>query len=87
MTKTVLLVHNILFAKIIIRGVLFMKSLNLISQEERRKRIQFAVGMAAIDGGKPTAFTQNLLDQYEKGEVTTSYLKQTIIEKYARAAH
>jgi len=67
--------------------VLFMKSLNPISQEERRKRIQFAVGMAAIDGGKPTAFTQNLLDQYEKGEVTTSYLKQAIIEKYARAAH
>ncbi len=86
-TKTVLLVHNIYSLRLVIREVLFMKPLNPISREERRKRIQFAVGMAAIGGGKPTAFTQNLLDQYENGEVSTSYLKQAIIEKYARASH
>lgn len=54
------------------------------SRLERKKQVQFAVGMAAIDGGKPSTFTQNLLNQYENGQVSSSQLKQAIIEKYAR---
>lgn len=52
---------------------------------ERQKQIQFAVGMAALDGGKSTVFTQNLLNQYENGEVSPSQLKQATLKKYAKA--
>ena len=52
---------------------------------ERKKKINFAVGMAAIDGGKPTEFTQKLLKQYENGQVTTGELKKEILKKYAQA--
>ena len=61
-----------------------MESVNAIPREERQKRVQFAVGMAAIDGGKPTDFTQSLLKQYENGEVSAKHLKQAIIEKYTK---
>lgn len=52
------------------------------SNSERQKRVRFAVGMAAIDGEKPTAFTQNLLKQYENGKVSESKLKKAILDKY-----
>lgn len=61
-----------------------MESMNETPQEERQKRVQFAVGMAAIDGGKPTDFTKGLLKQYENGEVSAKHLKQAIIEKYTK---
>ena len=61
-----------------------MKSMELTSQEEHQKRVQFAVGMAAIDGGKPTDFTKGLLKQHENGEVSAKHLKQAIIEKYTK---
>lgn len=64
-----------------------MQSMNSDSQVERQQRIQFAVGMAAIDGGKPTAFTQDLLNKYEIGEISASQVKQAIIEKYTRASY
>ncbi|MFN3188834.1 MAG: antitoxin VbhA family protein, partial [Candidatus Paceibacteria bacterium] len=38
---------------------------------ERQKQVKFAVGMAAIDGGKPSPFTQKLLERYEDGEITS----------------
>lgn len=57
------------------------------SRLERQKQIQFAVGMAALDGGKPTTFTQNLLNQYENGEVSSSQLKQAILKRYAKATN
>lgn len=57
------------------------------SRSERQKQIQFAVGMAALDGGKPTTFTQNLLNQYENGEVSSNQLKQAILQKYAKATN
>jgi ssDNA-binding replication factor A large subunit len=57
------------------------------SRLERQKRIQFAVGMAAIDGGKPTDFTQNMLKQYENGEVSASELKKAIVGKYTNVSH
>ncbi|MDW0115050.1 antitoxin VbhA family protein [Sporosarcina saromensis] len=56
------------------------------SRFERRKKVQFAVGMAAIDGGKPSAFTKKLLEQYENGHLTSSELKQAIVKKYTRAS-
>lgn len=61
--------------------------MNTNSRLERQKQIQFAVGMAALDGGKPTAFTQNLLNQYETGQLTSSQLKQAILQKYAKASN
>ncbi|ALS78629.1 hypothetical protein AUO94_08125 [Planococcus kocurii] len=61
-----------------------MKPVNSNPHEERKKRVQFAVGLAAIDGGKPTTYTQNLLEQYETGEVTANQVKQAIIEKYTK---
>lgn len=54
---------------------------------ERQQQVRFAVGMAALDGGKPTSFTQNLLNQYENGEVSASQLKQAILQKYAKATN
>lgn len=61
-----------------------MKPVNSNLYEERKKRVEFAVGLAAIDGSKPTAYTQNLLEQYETGEITASQIKQAIIEKYTK---
>lgn len=57
------------------------------SRLELQKQIQFAVGMAALDGGKPTAFTQNLLNQYENGQVTSGQLKQSILQKNTKASN
>lgn len=54
------------------------------SRLKRQKQIQFAVDMAALNGGKPTAFTQKLLNQYEHGEITYTQLKRAILEKYAK---
>ncbi len=62
--------------------MLFMNEKNI--SIERQKQVEFAVGMAAIDGGKPSAFTRNLLNQYEQGQVSSSQLKQAIVEKYIR---
>ena len=64
-----------------------MKPINSNSHEESKKRVEFAVGMAAIDGGKPTSYTQNLLKQYENGEISVSQFKQAIVEKYAKATN
>ncbi|MEK4698214.1 antitoxin VbhA family protein [Solibacillus sp. FSL R7-0668] len=61
--------------------------MNLNSRLERQKQIQFAVGMAALDGGKPTSFTQSLLNQYENGQVTSGQLKQAILQKYVKASN
>lgn len=61
-----------------------MRPINLNPYEERKKRVQFAVGMVAIDRGKPTSYTQNLLEQYENGQITASQVKQAIVEKYAK---
>ena len=61
--------------------------MKISSRLERQKQIQFAVGMAALDGGKPTDFTQNLLNQYENGEVTSRQLKQAIVKKYAKVSN
>lgn len=51
---------------------------------KREKQVRFAVGMAAIDGGKPTDFTQRLLDDYTEGHNSASGLRQAILEKYAK---
>ncbi len=60
--------------------------MNLDSRPERQKRVRFAVGMAAIDGGKPTAFTQKLLEQYENGELTESQFKKAIFDRYTKVS-
>ncbi|TCI57268.1 hypothetical protein EVJ24_00385 [Exiguobacterium sp. SH1S21] len=52
---------------------------------ERQKQVKFAVGMAAIDGGKPSPFTQKLLNRYENGEITSAQFKQAIMEQYTKA--
>ncbi|MBM7701072.1 antitoxin VbhA family protein [Kurthia huakuii] len=52
------------------------------SRLERQQQIQFAIGMAALDGGKPTIFTQNLLKKYENGDISSSQLKQTILQQF-----
>ena len=57
------------------------------SRLERQKQVQFAFGMAALDGANPTAFTQNLLNQYESGQVTASQLKQAIIQNFVKASN
>ncbi|WP_223643092.1 antitoxin VbhA family protein [Planococcus sp. 4-30] len=61
-----------------------MKPVNSNLYEERKKRVEFAVDLAAINGGKPTVYTQNLLEQYETGEITASQVKQAVIEKYTK---
>lgn len=52
--------------------------------EKRKKQIDFAVGMAGIDGGKPSAFTKELLKQYETGQLSAAQLKQAIVDEYTR---
>ncbi len=64
-----------------------MESVNATSWEERQERVQFSIGMAAIDGGKPTDFTQSLLKQYENGEFSAKHLKQVIIENYSKGSY
>lgn len=54
------------------------------SRLERQKQVNFAVGMAAIDGGKPSSFTKKLLNQYESGQLSTNELKQEILKKYTK---
>lgn len=53
-------------------------------QAEREKKVRIAVGLAAIDGGKPSDFTKNLLRDYEKGHISSKELKDEIIKKYAK---
>lgn len=57
------------------------------SRLEQQKQIQFAVGMVGLKGGKPSTFTQNLLNHYENGQVTSVQLKQAILQKYAKASN
>lgn len=41
--------------------------------------------MAALNGGHPTVCTQTLLNHYEHGDITSTQLKQAIVEKiYAK---
>lgn len=51
---------------------------------ERKNQIDFAVGMASIDGGKPSAFAEKLLNQYELGQLSADQLKQAIVKEYTR---
>lgn len=53
--------------------------------EKREKQVKFAVGLAAMDGGKPSAFTERLLKDYEKGHISSKELKNEIIKKYTKA--
>lgn len=66
---------------------MYEQSMNSNPQVKHQKRIQFAVRMAAIEERKSTAFTQSLLDKYENREMSTSQVKQAIIEKYTKAAY
>lgn len=52
---------------------------------KRQTQVNFAVGMASIDGGKPSPFTKNLLTQYESGSITSKELKEAITDKYTKA--
>ncbi|GEK35586.1 antitoxin VbhA family protein [Kurthia sibirica] len=61
--------------------------MNIYSHLDRKKQVQFAVGMAALDGGTPSAFTKNLLTEYENGRVTSDQLKQAILKKYAKTSN
>ncbi|HLR75544.1 MAG TPA: hypothetical protein VK077_09735 [Virgibacillus sp.] len=54
------------------------------SRLQRQKQINFAVGMASIDGGRPSSFTKKLLNEYENGSITSHELKKAIINKYTR---
>lgn len=51
---------------------------------ERKNQIDFAVGMASIDGGKPSVFTEKLLNQYELRQLSADQLKQAIVKEYTR---
>lgn len=64
-----------------------MRDKKFISKPERQKRMRFAIGMAAIDGGKPTAFTRDLLQQYESGQLTSRQVKQRILQEYTRVTN
>ena len=44
--------------------------MQVASRLKRQNEIDFAVEMAAIDGGKPSVFTQALLKKYEEGLIT-----------------
>lgn len=54
------------------------------SQKQRKKNVRIAVGMASIDGGRPTVFTQQLLRQYEEGTLSSAQVKNEILKKYTK---
>jgi len=54
------------------------------SRLKRQKQINFAVGMASIDGGHPSSFTKRLLTQYENGSISSKELKKAIVKKYTK---
>ena len=54
------------------------------SRLERKKQIQFAIDMAALNGGNPSTYTKNLLKQYELGQINSGQLKQAIVHKYTK---
>lgn len=56
------------------------------TRSKREKRVRFAVGMAAIDGGKPTPYTKELLQKYEAGDISAADLRESILNKYANRA-
>ena len=56
------------------------------TRSKRQKRVRFAVGMAAIDGGKPTPYTKELLRQYEAGTISAADLRESILDKYVKRA-
>ena len=58
--------------------------MTVTERNKRQQQIQFAVGMAALDGGKPTTFTQHLLDEYKEGRITSGQLKKAILKQYAK---
>lgn len=53
-----------------------------MKRASREKKVRFAVGMAAIDGGKPTPYTESLLRRYESGEISSADLRKAILSKY-----
>ncbi|SDL29749.1 antitoxin VbhA family protein [Lacicoccus qingdaonensis] len=53
---------------------------------ERQSNVRTAVGLAAIDGGKPSDFTKKLLKGYEKGLISSKELKDEILKKYAKVS-
>ena len=53
-------------------------------RDTRERQVHFAVGMSAIDGGKPTDFTQPLLNDYTDGRISAFHLRQAILEKYTK---
>lgn len=56
--------------------------MQVISHLKRQDNIKFAVGMASLDGGKPSAFTEGLLKKYENGSISSKELKENIIKEY-----
>lgn len=64
-------------------GVLYMSTID-IHRYNREKRVEFAIGMAAIDGGKPSDFTQSLLNDFTDGRITADQLRQKVLEKYTK---
>lgn len=54
------------------------------SRTGRQKKIDFAVGIAAIDGGRPSPFTKELLTRYENGLLSSTELKKAIEENYSK---
>lgn len=52
--------------------------------EKREKQVRIAVGLAAIDGGKPSDFTKKLLRDYKRGDISSNELKDKVIKKYAK---
>ncbi|MCG7337065.1 hypothetical protein MHZ95_17535 [Sporosarcina sp. ACRSM] len=51
---------------------------------DREKQVRFAVGMATIDDGKPTDFSQRLLDEYTEGRISASDLHKPFLKNMPR---
>lgn len=58
--------------------------MQVTSRLKRQNDIKFAVGMASLDGGKPSGFTQELLKKYESGSILSKELKEAIIKEYTK---
>lgn len=51
---------------------------------KRQKEIEFAVGLASIDGGQASLYTEQLLNQYKQGVLSAREVREAIVKEYTK---
>lgn len=51
---------------------------------KRQKEIEFALGLASIDGGQASSYTEQLLKQYKEGMLSAREVREAIVKEYTK---